>query len=169
MATRQRRTAMIEPEYVEPPRRSLFMRLVRFVFGLAVGILIAAWLISNPWVWTTIGETFQTRFVANLPPDYQQFAPWVVLGLLAILALILKRFILNGLVYTAILGAFLWVPFGNHMMAATPLFEQTFPTLRSGLDTIVTNYPPLAQIRTTAEASVPVDMVLADDAAVATQ
>ncbi|MEM8869325.1 MAG: hypothetical protein AAGE38_02920 [Pseudomonadota bacterium] len=169
MATKFRGTAMIEPDYVEPPRRSLGARLVRLIVGLSVGLLIAAWFISNPWIWGRIAEVFQTRLVSNLPVDYQQFAPWVALALLAILAIILKRFILNGLVYTAILGAFLWVPFGNHLMATTPLFEQTFPNLRAGLDSIISNSPPLAQIRTTAEASLPVEQIAAEEATVATQ
>ncbi len=159
--TMRRETAMIEPEYVSGhgPRRGFMSHLFRTVLGVLLGLGVAAYVISTPGLLDQARALFDARVVANLPEDYQIFAPWVALVLGVLLLLILRRFILNGVVYAAVIGAFLWVPFGNHIMAAVPQVETSFPALRGELTRIVSTNPTFSQLRNVTEEAMPVATV----------
>ena len=159
--TMRRETAMIEPEYARAPgeRRGFLSTVFRLLVGLVAGVCAAAYIVGTPGLWGQLRAMFDTQIIANLPDEYQAFAPWVALVLAVLLLLILRRFILNGIVYAAVVGAFLWVPFGNHMLAGVPQVEASLPQLRGEMDRLLGSSAMMTQLRTVTENAVPVAMV----------
>lgn len=151
---RQRESAMIEPEYDYMPGepRGFIMPLI---FGLIIGIGgLAIWL-GLPSFGTFIGELYQTYIVASVPEDYRAYTIWGVIAA-GIMVLLLMRGVLLRvpLLLGAIVGALLWVPFGNHIMAVAPQVEENLPELRAGLDGLMVDYPTLQSLRDMAESNV---------------
>lgn len=153
---RQRETAMIEPErdymYEEP--RGFFMPLI---FGLIIGIGgLAIWL-GLPTFGSFIQEQYQGLIVASVPEEYQAYTIWAVIAVGIMLLLLLRGILLRvPLILGVLVGALLWVPFGNHVMAMVPQVEENLPDLRAGLDGLLTDYPTLQSLRDVAESNVAV-------------
>jgi|GEM_PF-6145116 len=144
---RQRETAMIEPErdymYEEP--RGFFMPLI---FGLIIGIGgLAIWL-GLPTFGSFIQEQYQGLIVASVPEEYQAYTIWAVIAVGIMLLLLLRGILLRvPLILGVLVGALLWVPFGNHVMAMVPQVD---------LDGLLTDYPTLQSLRDVAESNVAV-------------
>ncbi len=154
---RRRESAMIEPEPWDDGReRGPLTRLLRLIFGVILGLAVAAWLIANPGVLSQIGA-FYDQLKASVPAEYAQYTGYATVAVVLLLIFLMRGLLVNNAVfYGLVIGAALWVPFGNHIMAAVPQTEDYMPGLRPGLNEMIGGYPQLTKVQEWAELAVPV-------------
>jgi len=157
---RRRELAMIEPEpWDDEQQRGIFARLVRLIFGAILGLAAGAWLIANPEVLTQLKGLYDAQ-VANVPEEYAAYTGYATIAVVLLLVYLLRGWLVNNAVfYGLIIGAVLWVPFGNHFMAAVPQIDEYMPGLRPGLEEMIGTYPQLSKVQELAEQTVPVEGV----------
>jgi hypothetical protein len=157
---RRREMAMIEPEpWEDEHERGIFARLVRLIFGVILGLAAGAWLIANPEVLTQLKGVYD-ELIAQVPAEYAPYTGYATIAVAVLLVYLLRGWLVNNAVfYGVIIGAALWVPFGNHMMAAVPQIDDYLPGLRPGLEEMIGTYPQLNKVQEWAELTVPVEDV----------
>lgn len=154
---RRREMAMIEPEpWDDEPQRGIFARFVRLVFGTILGLGAGAWLIANPGVLDQLWVLYDEQ-MAKVPEEYAPYTGYATIAVVLLLVYLLRGWLVNNAVfYGLIIGAVLWVPFGNHFMAAVPQIDEYMPGLRPGLEEMIGTYPQLSKVQELAEQTVPV-------------
>ncbi|WP_157966352.1 hypothetical protein [Oceanibium sediminis] len=152
---RTRETAMVEPEpYYEPREKS--GALMPLIFGLIVGFAGLAVYLGAPEALGQLHAMYNERLAA-LGEEWRQYATYIAIAIGLLFLLIVRRIVLRiPLILGLILGALIWVPFGNHIMAAVPVVEENLPALRGELDTVLNQYPALQSLRDIAEDTIAV-------------
>lgn len=143
-------------ETVDQDGMGFLPRLLPFICGILLGLAAAAFLFAHPYVIGLALEQWNTR-VGNMSEEKQQLIP-VVTALVGIALLILARKIIFGSAafWGLLVGGFLWVPFGNHMLSVLPQIEDSLPSLRNGVDDYVASSERMTGVRTWAERTFPV-------------
>jgi len=157
---RRRELAMIEPEpWDDEVQRGIFARFVRLIFGILLGLAAGAWLIANPETLAQLRVLYDEQ-MAKVPEEYAPYTGYATIAVVLLVVYLLRGWLVNNAVfYGVIIGAALWVPFGNHMMAAVPQIDDYMPGLRPGLEEMIGTYPQLSKVQEWAEVTVPVEDV----------
>ena len=126
------------------------------ILGALIGLVLSGLVISNQYVveaYITIAE----NKLADMSEQKRTVLVYTVMGGIA-LFLILTRahFLRSGITWGLALGVFLWVPFGNHILAWVPEAEEAVPNIRASVDDFIAERSYLQNIRDLAEDRVPV-------------
>ncbi|MEM1266223.1 MAG: hypothetical protein AAGI50_09435 [Pseudomonadota bacterium] len=74
----------------------------------------------------------------------------------ALVVLAVRHLVFGSVIgWASVIGALIWVPFGNHILAVAPGIETTYPGLRPRLETMLSDNPLLADLRRAVEAELP--------------
>lgn len=90
-------------------------------------------------------------------PEYEQYSNYVMIGLVVVVAIILRRLLRKFSLLTGlVLGAALWIPFGAHALFYAPQVGDFFPKLEGGLTQIVAKNKQFTMARNWAVDTVPI-------------
>lgn len=146
----------LQGTYIEPmDGPGAGSKLLVLFLSIVVGFIAAGLLIAYPQFIDFVWEDLSAR-VNRLNDEQRSLVPFAVgMGAVALLFL-LRGFFLSSRFFGLLIGAFLWIPFGNHVLAAAPQVDRAMPNLRPGLNQLVTGSERLARIRGWAERTFPV-------------
>ncbi len=146
-------------KFVAPKRSrnigAMLAKVVMLVLGVVVGVFATAVLLDRPEVlaqgWDAIRNLLSGAGSRN------DGFPMIVAGLVGILAAVFGVYVMlrSSALFGILIGAFLWIPFGNHFMAQVPEIEESFPDLRANLEGLLAERPRLLSVRNWAETRLP--------------
>ena len=131
------------------------MKFLMLLLGIAMGLFAGVVLLDRPEAVSQGTAFLQTQFDALVTGEFG--FPVAVGWLVAVAGGVLAIYILfrSSALIGILLGLFLWVPFGPHLLNAAPDLRAIFPGAEANLEELVAERSQLARIRNWGLAIVP--------------